>query len=395
VIDMNLEQIEEKGSKNLFQNYGRMSIAFSHGQGAYLYDTEGKEYLDLVAGIAVNSIGHSHPAWVKAVSEQAAKLCHVSNLYHIQEQALLAESLASIAPDGLCRSLFVNSGAEANEAALKLAVKHTGKKRIVSAMDSFHGRTAAALGATGQTKYQSGFRSLISDVFHYFPFGDPEALKEAMDKDTAALLLEPIQGESGVRTASTEFFHTARDLCDELGALLIMDEVQTGIGRTGEWFGCNHHDVLPDIISVAKGLGGGFPIGAIISTDELSATFGPGAHGTTFGGSPLACASASAVLSIILEEGLVGNAARVGGRILQGLAALQHPDIIEVRGQGLMIGLEMKSLAKPFQDFALQQGVLVNVCHGNVVRLVPPLNIGREEADRFLALIQGFLAENP
>ena len=394
MIEMNLTQIKEKGSKSLFQNYGRLDVCFSHGQGAYLYDIEGKEYLDLVAGIAVNSIGHSHPAWVKAVSEQASKLCHVSNLYHIQEQALLAESLASIAPEGLSRSLFVNSGAEANEAALKLAVKHTGKTKVLSALDSFHGRTSASLGATGQTKYQSGFEALISDAYHYFPFGDVEALKAAMDKDVAALLLEPVQGESGVRTAPTEVFRTARDLCNDFGALLVMDEVQTGIGRTGEWFGCNHHDVVPDIISLAKGLGGGFPIGAIMTTDELAATCVPGTHGTTFGGSPLACVSASAVLSIILTEGLVDNAAQTGDYLLQRLRSIQHPEVIEVRGQGLMLGVELKTLAKPFQEHAMDEGVLVNVCHGNVVRLVPPLVIGQKEADRFLSLFQGFLAEN-
>lgn len=391
---MNLIQVKEKGAKNLFQNYGRMDICFTHGKGAYLYDTAGFEYLDLVAGIAVNSIGHSHPDWVKAISDQAARLCHVSNLYHIQEQAELAESLISVAPLGMERVLFVNSGAEANEAALKLAVKHTGKKRIASALDSFHGRTAASLGATGQLKYQVGFETLIPKIFDHFVLGDVESLKAAVTKDTAALMLEPIQGESGVRLASTEFFQTARDLCDDNGSMLIMDEVQTGIGRTGEWFGVTHCGIEADIISVAKGLGGGFPIGAILSSAEVASTFVPGTHGTTFGGSPLACASASAVLSIIMQEGLVDNAAFIGTEIIERLQAITHPDIIEVRGKGLMIGIEMKSLAKAFQEYALENGVLVNVCHGNVLRLVPPLMIAQKEADRFLNLFQEFLQQN-
>lgn len=391
---MNLIQVKEKGANNLFQNYGRMDICFTHGKGAYLYDTAGFEYLDLVAGIAVNSIGHSHPDWVKAISDQAARLCHVSNLYHIQEQAELAEGLISVAPLGMERVLFVNSGAEANEAALKLAVKHTGKKRIASALDSFHGRTAASLGATGQLKYQVGFETLIPKIFDHFVLGDVESLKAAVTKDTAALMLEPIQGESGVRLASTEFFQTARDLCDDNGSMLIMDEVQTGIGRTGEWFGVTHCGIEADIISVAKGLGGGFPIGAILSSAEVASTFVPGTHGTTFGGSPLACASASAVLSIIMQEGLVDNAAFIGTEIIERLQAITHPDIIEVRGKGLMIGIEMKSLAKAFQEYALENGVLVNVCHGNVLRLVPPLMIAQKEADRFLNLFQEFLQQN-
>ncbi len=388
---MNLSEIKAKGSKSLFQNYGRMDLCFQRGEGAYLYDSEGKRYLDLVAGIAVNSIGHSHPKWVKAISAQAGKLCHVSNLYHIEEQALLGETLARLAPGDLSRSLFVNSGAEANEAALKLAVLHTGRTGVVSALDSFHGRTTASLGATGQEVYRRGFEPLMGDVYSYFPFGDEEALKKAMTRDTAALLLEPVQGESGVRLATESFFRCARDLCDDLGALLVMDEVQTGIGRTGEWFGSTHFNVVPDIMSLAKGLGGGFPIGAILSTDEISASLVPGTHGTTFGGSPLACASASAVLGIIEEEDLVGNSRRRGEELLTGLKAIEHPEIKELRGLGLMIGIEMESLAKPFQAHALEQGVLVNVCHGNVVRLVPPLTLGDEELDQFLNLFTDYL----
>ena len=392
---MNLIQVKEKGAQSLFQNYGRMDICFTHGEGVYLYDTAGFEYLDLVAGIAVNAVGHSHPDWVQAVSAQAARLCHVSNLYHIIEQVELAETLLSVAPPGMERALFVNSGAEANEAALKLAVKHTGKKRIASALDSFHGRTAVSLGATGQLEYQAGFETLIPEIFDHFALDDVEGLKAAVGQDTAALMLEPIQGESGVRSASTEFFRTARDLCDDNGALLVIDEVQTGIGRTGEWFGITHHGIEADIICLAKGMGGGFPIGGIMSSAEIASAFVPGTHGTTFGGNPLACASASAVLSIIMNEGLVDNAASIGTGIIENLQAIDHPEIIEVRGRGLMIGIEMKSLAKAFQAYALEHNVLVNVCHGDVVRLVPPLLLAQKEAERFTGLFREFLQQIP
>ena len=381
------DPIKDKTSEFLFQNYGRMDICFTHGKGAYLYDTEGKRYLDLVAGIAVNSIGYAHPKWVTAVSEQASRLAHTSNLYHIKEQADLAEQLASVTPKGMTKSLFVNSGAEANEGALKLAVRHTGRKRVLSSLNSFHGRLAASLGATGQVKYQQSFEPLIANCYDYFEFGDTESFKSAITKDTAAVMIEPIQGEGGVQTASKEFFKTIRDVCDDNGTLMIVDEVQTGMGRTGEWFGIQNYDVIPDIMTLAKALGGGVPIGAIVSTPEISSTLVPGTHGTTFGGNPLVCAAASATISIMKEEKLVQNAGTLGKKWMSDLKKMNSNDIVDVRGMGLIIGIEMKEHAKKVQNCALSEGILVNVCHLNTVRLIPPLIINNDEADRFTQLL--------
>ena len=387
------EKVKEKTSKFLFQNYGRMNICFTHGKGAYLYDTDGKEYLDLVAGIAVNSIGYAHPKWVKAVQEQAARLAHTSNLYHVKEQADLAEKLASITPKGMTKALFVNSGAEANEGALKLAVRYTKRKRVLSALNSFHGRISATLGATGQKKYQESFEPLIADSFDHFVYGDAEDMKSKISKDTAALIIEPVQGEGGVQMASKEFFKAVRDVCTDNGTLLIIDEVQTGIGRTGEWFGIQNHDVIPDIITMAKALGGGAPIGAVSTTPEISSVLTPGTHGTTFGGNPLVCAAACATLDIMKEEGLVKNAKTLGKKWMSDLKKIESSDIADVRGMGLIIGVEMKEHAKDVQSSALESGMLVNVCHGNTVRLIPPLILKKEEADRFTKHLSSFAAK--
>ena len=388
---MNYKEIEEKSSKYLFQNYGRIPLAFEHGEGAYLYDTEGKKYLDLVAGIAVNSIGYSHPKWVKAVQEQAANLVHVSNLYQVKEQAVAAEAVASITPKGMDRTLFVNSGAEANEGSMKVAVRYTGKKKVLSALNSFHGRTAAALGATGQTKYQDSFQPLISGCFDYFDFGSCESIKSKMDKDVAAVIVEPVQCEGGVKTVPAEFFKTVRDLCTDYGAMMIVDEVQTGMGRTGKWFGIENFGVVPDIMSLAKALGGGVPVGAVVTTDEISKVMTPGTHGTTFGGTPLVCTAVKTTIDIMKEEKLVENSANVGKYLKDSISKIESPEIADVRGYGLVVGIEMKSNAPDFQKFCRDNGVLVNVCHGNVVRLIPPLIIGKKEADVFTGLLKQFL----
>ena len=388
---MNYKEIEEKSSKYLFQNYGRIPLAFDHGEGAYLYDTEGNKYLDFVAGIAVCSIGYSHPKWVKAVQEQAANLVHVSNLYQVKEQALAGEAIASVTPKGMDRTLFVNSGAEANEGAMKVAVRYTGKKKVLSALNSFHGRTAAALGATGQTKYQDTFQPLISDCFDYFEYGSCESVKAKFSKDVAAAIVEPVQGEGGVKTVPTEFFKTVRDLCTDNGALMIVDEVQTGIGRTGKWFGIENFGVTPDIMSLAKALGGGVPVGAVVTTDEISKVMTPGTHGTTFGGTPLVCSAVKATIDIMKEEKLVENSATIGAYLKDKISAIKSPEIKAVRGYGLIIGIEMESKAPDFQKYCRDNGVLVNVCHGNVVRLIPPLIIGKKEADVLVGLLQKFL----
>lgn len=390
---MEFNKIKELSSEYLFQNYGRMDIAFTHGKGSHLYDTEGKEYLDLVAGIAVNSIGHSHPVWVKAMQEQVSKLIHVSNLYHIEQQAELGEKVASVTPKGMDRSLFVNSGAEANEGALKLAVRATGRSKVLSAYNGFHGRTAASLGATGQTKYQNSFEPLISKAYNYYDFGDLESIKKIIDKDTAALMLEPIQGEGGVVTAPSDFFKGVRDLCTDHGVIMIVDEVQTGIGRTGKWFGIEHHNIVPDIITLAKGLGGGVPIGAVVTTTELSKVMTPGTHGTTFGGNPLVCASACSTIDIIKKEKLVENADAIGAAWMNDIKSVGSDKIENVRGKGLLIGIEMGSNedAVAIQKAMFENNILVNVCHGNVVRLMPPLIINNEEKDTFMTIFREIL----
>jgi len=387
---MDFQEVKDMSSKYLFQNYGRIDLSFTHGKGCYLYDTEGKEYLDLVAGIAVNSIGYAHPEWVKAMQDQVAKLVHVSNLYHVEEQAKLAEKIASITPGDLNRTLFVNSGAEANEGALKLAVRYTGRSKVMAALNGFHGRTAAALGATGQTKYQASFEPLISDAYQYYEYGDCESVKQMMDKDVAALIVEPIQGEGGVRTASKEFFKTVRDLCTDNGTLMIVDEVQTGIGRTGMWYGIQNFDVIPDIITMAKALGGGAPIGAVTSTDEIAKVMSPGTHGTTFGGNPLVTASGCAVLDIMKKEKIVENSHDLGARWMADLKSISSDKIKDVRGYGLIIGIEMDSneTASAIQKHCRDNGVLVNVCHGNTVRLIPPLILNDAQKDRFTKLLK-------
>lgn len=387
---MEFNEIKEKSSKYLFQNYGRADLSFTHGEGCYLYDTEGKEYLDLIAGIAVNAVGYAHPKWVEAMQAQVSRMAHVSNMFHIEEQAVLAENIAGVTPGNLDRTLFVNSGAEANEGALKVAVRYTGRDKVLSALNSFHGRTAAALGATGQPKYQDTFQALISGAFDYFDFGDLESVKAKMSKDVAAVMVEPIQGEGGVRTASKEFFKGVRDLCDDYGALMVVDEVQTGIGRTGQWYGIQNFDVVPDIITMAKGLGGGAPIGAVTTTDEISAVMVPGTHGTTFGGNPLVCASGNAVFDIMKSENLVENSREVGARWMADIRSLESDKIKEVRGYGLIIGIEMESneTAVGIQKACREDGILVNVCHGNVVRLIPPLIINDEQKDRFTSVLE-------
>ncbi|MCL1811678.1 MAG: aspartate aminotransferase family protein [Methanomassiliicoccaceae archaeon] len=387
---MDFKKIKELSSEYLFQNYGRMEIAFTHGKGAYLYDTEGKEYLDLVAGIAVNSIGYAHPEWVKALQDQLSKMVHVSNIFYGGEQAELGEKLASVTPGGLKRSLFVNSGAEANEGAMKIAVRYTKRGKILSANNGFHGRTSASLGATGQTKYQETFEPLISNAFRYYDFGDLESVKSMIDKDTAALLIEPIQGEGGVVTADKEFFKGVRDLCSDKEVLMVADEVQTGVGRTGKWFGMENYDVVPDIMTLAKGLGGGVPIGAVVTTDEISKVMTPGTHGTTFGGNPFVTRSACTVLDIIKKEGLVENARDIGKEWVGDLKGMGSEKINDVRGIGFIIGAELESneAATLTQKTLLEKGILTNICHGNVLRIIPPLILSRQQKDTFMSALK-------
>ena len=392
---MDFQTVKELGSKYLFQNYGRMDIAFERGEGCYLYDTRGREYLDCAAGIAVNSLGHSHPEWVKAMRDQVSHLVHVSNLYYIEEQVMLAQRMNTITPDSITRSLFVNSGAEANEAALKTAVRYTKRGKVMAALNGFHGRTSASLGATGQTKYQASFEPLISDAYRYYTYNDLESVKNMMDRDTAALMIEGIQGEGGVICATPEFLHGVRDLCTDNGTLMIVDEVQTGMGRTGKWWCMDHYDIVPDIITSAKGLAAGMPIGAIMTTDEIASVMTPGTHGSTFGGNPLVCASGCSVIDIINRQRLLENVETVGKAWMADLKAVGSPKIKDVRGLGFLIGVEMDSeaTAAAVKKYMLEHNILINVAHGKTVRLMPPLIFTMEQKDAFMNVFKDALKQ--
>jgi len=355
--------------------YKRWPVGFVAGRGSRLIDQDGREYVDLVAGIAVMSVGHSHPRVVQAIRDQAAELVHVSNLYETEPQRRLAERLGA-STSGM-RSFFCNSGAEAIECALKLARKHgAGRSRIIAADGSFHGRTFGALAATGQPSKRVAFEPNLPGFTHV-PFGDAKALEEAMDDDVCAVLLEPIQGEAGVMIPPDGYLATARRLCDESGALLLLDEVQTGLGRTGRLFAHQHEGVVPDVMCLAKALGAGLPAGACLARPHVAETFRPGDHASTFGGGPVVCAAALAVLDVLEEERLVERSARLGASVLERLGS--HRNVV-VRGRGLLIGIEVGGgRARAVAEAAFARGVLVNDATPDVVRLCPPLNIPEDD----------------
>ncbi len=392
---MDFNTVKNLTQQYLFPNYGRMDIAFERGEGCYLYDAADNKYLDIAAGIAVNSLGHSHPEWVKAMRDQVSHLVHVSNLYHIEEQAMLAQRLNTVTPDAITRSLFCNSGAEANEGALKTAVRYTKRGKVLSALNGFHGRTSASLGATGQTKYQASFEPLISNAYQYYTFNDLESVKSLIGKDTAAVMMECIQGEGGVIVATPEFVKGVRDLCTDTGALMIVDEVQTGIGRTGKWWCMDHFGIVPDIITSAKGLAAGLPIGAIMTTDEIASVMTPGTHGSTFGGNPLVCASGCSVIDIINRQRLLENVETVGKAWKADLKAIGSPKIKDVRGLGFLIGVEMDSeaTAAAVKKYMLEHNILINVAHGKTVRLMPPLIFTMEQKDAFMNVFKDALKQ--
>ena len=364
--------------------FSRNQIVLDHGKGCKLYDMDGNEYLDFLAGIAVNALGHAHPVLVNAIADQAGKLIHCSNLYYTKVQADLVKTLAEVS--GFNRSFLCNSGAEANEGALKLARKYghqkaAGKQKIISAMHSFHGRTLATLTATGQPKYQKGYEPLPSG-FEYAEYGDIKSLEDLMDENVCAVILEPIQGEGGVHVPSDEYLKQVRALCDKYDSLLVFDEIQTGLCRSGKWFAWEYSGAKPDIITLAKALGGGFPVAAFLTTERLANVFAPGDHGSTFGGNPLACAAANASLKVMLEDNLAAKAEEVGTYFKVQLEALQKkfPDkITEVRGRGLLLGMELSKPGKPIVDACLQKGMIINCTAGNVIRLVPPLVIPKRK----------------
>ena len=375
----------------LLPTYARAPVAFERGEGPWSITADGTRYLDFGAGIAVNALGHAHPHLVKALTEQAGKIWHTSNLYTMPEGEKLARRLceATFAE----RVFFTNSGAEANEAAIKMARKYHAAKgsperfRIITFEGAFHGRTLATIAAGGQQKYIDGFGPKV-DGFDQVSFGDHEALKAAIGPETAGIMIEPIQGEGGLRSVPPQCLRGLRELCDEHGLMLIFDEIQTGVGRTGKFFAHEHYGVTPDIMSIAKGIGGGFPMGACLATEEAASGMTLGTHGTTFGGNPLAMAVGNAVLDVVLEEGFIARVAQMGLRLRQSLAQLkdQHPQVIEeIRGEGLMIGLKLHTLNTDFVAEARANGLLVVAAGDNVVRLLPPLIISDEDAAEAVA----------
>ena len=394
---MDIKTVVDETEKYYLPVFGRYPLVLDHGKGCRLYDAEGNEYIDFLAGIAVNALGHAHPVLVNAIANQAAKLMHCSNLYYTEIQAKAVKVIAEVS--GFDRVFLANSGAEANEGALKLARKYgkekaDGKYRIITAVHSFHGRTMMTLTATGQPKYQHGYEPLPQG-YEYVEYGDIAALEAAMGDDVCAVLLEPIQGEGGVHVPSDEYLRKARALCDKYDALLIFDEIQTGVGRTGKWFAYMHSGVKPDVLTFAKGIGGGFPMGGFAVEEKLAHVFKPGDHGSTFGGNPLACAAAYACLTAIKAENLVDKAAVQGIYFKGELEKLQqkYPDKVkEVRGRGLILGMELCKEGKAVVESCLQEHVIVNCTAGNVIRLVPPLIVTKEEIDIVVAALDKALA---
>ncbi|MEV6826136.1 acetylornithine transaminase [Amycolatopsis sp. NPDC051102] len=375
----------------LMDNYGTPQLTLVRGEGAKVWDADGREYVDLVGGIAVNALGHAHPAVVEAVTAQIKQLGHTSNLYVNPVAVELAEALLDVAGlTGHGKVLFVNSGAEANEAALKIS-RLTGRTKVVAAEGAFHGRTMGALTLTGQPGKRDPFKPLVPGVEHV-PFGDVEALKAAVDTDTAAVFLEPVLGEGGVVPAPDGYLQAAREITKATGTLLVLDEVQTGLGRLGTWFGYQQAGIVPDVITLAKGLGGGLPLGAVIGVGAAADLLKPGQHGTTFGGNPVCCAAGLAVLKTIAADGLLDHVATLGKDIAAGVEALGHPLVAGVRGAGLLLGIALKQpVSAAVAQAAQAAGYLVNPIAPDTVRLAPPLVLDAEQAGGFLAALPNAL----
>jgi predicted acetylornithine/succinylornithine family transaminase len=388
---MDLPELQTIDAEHVMQTYGRLPVAFVRGDGSELWDTDGKRYLDFLGGLAVTSLGHAHPEVADAIAEQARTLLHVSNLYYNDVQPLVAQQLDELLGGG-GRVFFCNSGAEANECAIKLARRygqqHGGRDRyhVVSAYGSFHGRTLTTLAATGQPQKQETFQPLPSG-FGQVAFDDLEALRAAVDDRVAAVMLEAVQGEGGVNPASTEYLRAVRQLCDEREALLIVDEVQTGLGRTGKWFAFEHAGVQPDIVTMAKALGNGVPIGACWARAEVASAFAPGDHATTFGGQPLAARAALAVLAIMRRENIPERAARAGARLAEGLAKVDG--VTDVRGEGLLLAAELADGrdAKDAAQSCLEHGLIVNAVTPTALRFAPSLLVTDQEIDEAIAIV--------
>jgi acetylornithine/N-succinyldiaminopimelate aminotransferase len=390
------QEIMAKDKAGYLPVFSRYEIVLDHGEGAYVWDHNGKKYLDFLGGIAVNVLGHNHPALVKAVSEQAGKMLHCSNLYYTQAQADAADKLAKLSGLEDAKVFFGNSGAEANEGAIKLARKFTHqqdpeKSQIITAWMSFHGRTLATLTATGQPHYQEGVGPL-PEGFDYVHYNDIAELEKMMSDKTCAVMLETIQGEGGVYTPNPGYLQQVRELCDKHGALLIFDEIQAGIGRSGEFFAYDKYGVKPDIVTLAKGLAGGVPIGAFVARGEVARAMHPGDHGTTFGGNPLACAAANVVLDTVPRAEFLAHIRQVGGYFKQQLSSLQEKfpaRISEVRGEGLILGAELSrdDIGRDIVNECLAEGIIINCTVGKVLRFIPPLIINEEQVDEVISAL--------
>ena len=397
----NQEEIFTRDDNNYLPVFNRYKIVLERGEGAYLYDVNGKRYIDFLAGIAVNVLGHNYAPLVESISKQAAKVIHVSNLYYTEPQAAAAEKLVKLS--GLDRAFFANSGAEANEGAIKIARKYAHqfdaeKSEIITAWHSFHGRTLATLTATGQPKYHKGFEPLPGG-FDYVNYNDIEELAEKISDKTCAVMLETIQGEGGVYPPKDDYLKKVRELCDKHGALLILDEIQAGIGRSGKFFAYEKYGIKPDIVTLAKGLAGGVPIGAFICTEKVARAFHAGDHGTTFGGNPLACAAANVVLATVPNEKFLAHVEEVGNYFKNKLVELQQKhsaQISEVRGEGLILGVQLSNSKKSGVEIVnecMKRGAIINCTVGTVLRFIPPLIITNEQVDEVTKILDEVLSE--
>lgn len=398
---MDVKKLLEESGQYLMNTYNRFPIVLRKGRGMKVWSTDGKEYLDFVGGIAVNCLGHCHPKVVVAIQKQAQRLIHVSNLYHIEPQIKLAKLL--VENSFADKVFFCNSGAEANEAAIKLARRYfreqvgSNKFEIITAFNSFHGRTIATVSATGQAKFKAGFEPLVPG-FKHVDFNDIDAVDKAITKDTCAVLIEPIQGEGGVKIPDADYLRDLREACDRHGILLILDEVQTGMGRTGKLFAYEHFGIRPDIVTLAKGLGGGVPIGAMLATDKVASGFQPGSHASTFGGNPLVCSAAVVTMEVLIEDGFILDQCRRMGKYLKKKLEemkKEFPSIIaEVRGMGLLVGMELTRDGAPIVKACMERGLLINCTAGNILRFTPPLIVTEKEIDHLIDILEQTIDQN-
>ena len=386
---MNTQELIKIEDDYFINTFTRQPIVLDHGEGVKVTDIDGNEYLDMFAGIAVNALGHNHPKLVKAIQKQAEKLIHISSIYYNEPALIYAKKLIEMT--SFDRIFYANSGAEANEGAIKLAVKYTGKSEVISTVESFHGRTIMTLAATGHEHYHEPFKAILPKGFINVPYNDIEAIKEAITENTAAIIVEPIQGEGGVNVPDIEYLKEIEKICHEKDIVFIVDEVQTGFGRCGTLFAHELFDVKPDIMTMAKGIGGGVPMGGILATEKVASAFVPGDHGTTFGGGPLVCAAANAVLDTIVDENILDNVNEVGDYFISELKKLDKDFIADVRGKGLMIGVELTKPGAEYVDKLREAGFLINCTADKVLRFVPPLIITKEEVDKFVKALDEIL----